>query len=141
MIDGFIIVLAIIIGLLCIMCYILDFINRRKENKRLENTPIEVYRYTYKVYLNDGTEYQRNSVGWFAFDFDNFIHRCILTDDTLRVNKTIVVNVENITRFELIETQKETIKPILESHVGEKFIREVYYPEEVIKQKLLNKTE
>ena len=139
MIDGVVTILAIIIGILCIACYILEFIKKKKENKILESTPIEVHRYTYKVYLNDGTEYQRDSIGWFVFDFDNFVKRCILCDDTLRVDKTTVVSVENISRFELIETNKETIRPILESYVGEKFVREIYYPEEVVKQKLLNK--
>lgn len=114
-------------------------VKQRKEDKRIKSMPIDIFRYTYKVYLNDGSDYIRTSVGWFTFGFEEFVKRCILTDRTLRINNELVVNTENISKFELIEIDLESIKPILEDCVGEKFIREIYFPEEVIKQKLLNK--
>lgn len=125
-----------------IACFMASRYDRKKEEKmikRLKETPVEVYRYTYKVYLNDGSNYLRTSVGWFTFSFEEFIKRCILSDDTLRIHNEIIVNTENISKFELIEVDLERIKPILRKCYRSTIVKEIYYPEEVVHRTVLNK--
>lgn len=135
----YILYLIPIIIVIWIIIVMRDKKKQKQEFKELQNTPIEVYRYTYKVYLNDGSNYIRTSIGWFAFNFEKFIKRCILVDDTLRIDNKIVVNTENISKFEVVKIESEIINPIMERFFNTIEPKEIYFPEEIVKQKLLNK--
>ena len=88
-------------------------IKQHKENNRIENTPIDVYKYKYKVYLSDGSYYEKLANLYVNYSFDNFVKWDILYKDGFRINKSLILNTEQIVKVELVYMIHKRIKPIL----------------------------
>lgn len=99
--------------LLPVGCLIRGVIKSYKEDKRKENTPIYVYKYTYKVYLSDGSRYEKLANLYVNYDFNDFVKLDILHKGGLKINGSLVVNTEQIVKVELINMIHKQIRPIL----------------------------
>lgn len=88
-------------------------VKNHKENKRIENTPIDVYKYKYRVYLSDGSYYEKLANLYVNYSFDYFVKWNVLYKVSLRVNDSLVLNTKQIARVELIDMIHKSIKPIL----------------------------
>lgn len=109
-------------------------VKQHKEDKRIENTPIDIYKYKYNVYLSDGSCYEKLANLYVVYDFDDFVKWDILYKNNLRINKTLVLNTEQIVKVELVDRIHKRIKPILN-----KFgIDRVYTDKEVKEREIIN---
>lgn len=102
------------------------------ETKRLENTPIDVYKYTYKIYLRDGSYYEKLANFYVNYSFCDFVKWDIFYKDSLKINNSLVVNTNQIIKIELVEAKHKSIKPIL-NHFG---VDSVYTDEEVLEREV-----
>lgn len=102
------------------------------ETKRLENTPIDVYKYTYKIYLRDGSHYEKVVNFYVNYSFYDFVKWDIFHKDSLKINNSLVINTNQIIKIELVEAKHKSIKPIL-NHFG---VDSVYTDEEVLEREV-----
>lgn len=122
----------LLIAFLGIVYLVIMWFKDQKKTKILENTPIDVYKYMYKVYLNDGNSYEKSANLYVTYSFDNFVKIDILWQDTLKYNDSLSINTENIAKVECIETIHYRIKPTL-NDFG---IDRVYTEEEVLEREV-----
>ena len=122
----------LIIALAGLVYLVIMWFKDKKKTKILANTPIDVYRYMYKVYLNDGNFYEKLANLYVTYSFDDFVKIDILWQDTLKYNDSLSINTENITKVEHIKTIHNSIKPIL-NDFG---IDRVYTEEEVLEREV-----
>ena len=120
--------------LLPVGCLIRGVIKSYKEDKRKENTPIYVYKYIYKVYLSDGSRYEKLANLYVNYDFNDFVKWDILHNGSLRINKDLVLNTDQIVKVELVDRIHKRIKPILNKYG----IDEVYTDKEVEEREIVN---
>lgn len=122
----------LLIAFLGIVYLVIMWFKDQKKTKILENTPIDVYKYMYKVYLNDGNSYEKSANLYVTYSFDNFVKIDILWQDTLKYNDSLSINTENIAKVECIETIHYRIKPTLNDFGIDK----VYTEEEVLEREV-----
>lgn len=126
--NYFLLIIALsIIVYLVTMCF-----KDQKKTRILKNTPIDVYRYMYNIYLNDGSFYEKLANVYVTYSFDTFVKTDILWKDTLKYNDSLSINTKNITKVECIKTIHNRVKPIL-SDFG---VDKVYTEEEVLERKV-----
>lgn len=122
----------LLIAFLGIVYLVIMWFKDQKKTKILENTPIDVYRYMYKIYLNDGSCYEKLANLYVTYSFDDFVKIDILWQDTLKYNDSLSINTENIAKVECIKIIHNRVKPIL-SDFG---VDKVYTEEEVLERKV-----
>lgn len=123
-----------LIPIIILIWIVITMVDKKKEKKELEelqNTPIEVYRYTYKVYSNDGNNYTKLANAFCSIGFDEFIERILLNDTTLEINEELILNTENITKAELISKETKIIKPRVNRGYDSFYLSKGYSVEEV----------
>ncbi|MDU3410010.1 hypothetical protein [Clostridium sp.] len=107
-------------------------IKEKRKTDKMKNTPIDVYRYMYNIYLNDGSFYEKLANVYVIYSFDTFVKTDILWKDTLKYNDFLSINTKNITKVECIKIIHNRVKPIL-SDFG---VDKVYTEEEVLERKV-----
>lgn len=122
----------LIIALATISYWVIMGVKDKRKTDKIKNTPIDVYRYRYKVYLNDGSFYEKLANLYVTYSFDDFVKTDILWKDTLKYNDSLSINTKNITKVECIKTIHNRVKPIL-SDFG---VDKVYTEEEVLERKV-----
>lgn len=98
-----------------------------KEDEVLENTPIDVYRYYYRVCLSNGENYEKTANLYVNYSFEKFVKCDILYKDTLRISESKILNTQQIVKAELLSATCKKIKPI----VTEYGIYSVYTDKEI----------
>lgn len=122
----------ILIAFTTISYWVAMGVKDKRKTDKIKNTPIDVYRYRYKVYLNDGSFYEKLANLYVTYSFDDFVKTDILWKDTLKYNGSLSINTKNITKVECIKTIHNRVKPIL-SDFG---VDKVYTEEEVLERKV-----
>lgn len=122
----------LLIAFLGALYLVIVVIKEKRKTDKIKNTPIDVYRYRYKVYLNDGSCYEKLANVYVIYSFDTFVKTDILWKDTLKYNDFLSINTKNITKVECIKIIHNRVKPIL-SDFG---IDRVYTEEEVLQREV-----
>lgn len=115
---------------------IIDDRKETKEMKRLENTPIEVHRYKYKIHLIDGSKYEKESDFYVTDDFEEFVSRILLEYATLEIKNGLVINIENIAKAELIRKETKIIRPEVNRYYKSFYLSKGYSVEEAEKREV-----
>lgn len=128
-----------ILFLVIVVIFIIDFMDKKKKRKELERlitTPIEVHRFTYKIYLNDGSSYIKLAKGYARYSFDSFVKYDILGYETLKLKEDLSINTDGITKVEMLEKETKTIKPIIKKFHTERWVEDLYTHEEVLEREI-----
>lgn len=128
----FIILLIFVMGH-PIINYIMDERSEAKEMKRLENTPIEVHRYKYKIHLIDGSKYEKESDFYVTDDFEEFVRDYILKKNSIPVVKYGVINPKCITKVDMLDCETRVIKPAVNHSL---WVMDYYEIEEIEKREV-----
>lgn len=119
-----------------IIIEIKDKRNKNREFTELQNTPIEVYRYTYRVYLNDGSNYLRLANGFCIVDFKEFVEHVVLKGEPLEIANTLVINIASITKAELVSKETKIIKPKVNKCYNSFYLSKGYSVKEVLEREI-----
>ena len=119
-VDIFFIGVLILCGIIYWIACKIETKKENKEEKRLENTPIEVYQYSFNLTMTNNEKFEMKSKTWTTYCFKEFIERFILNQDSINSNE-IVLNTQNIVEAELVETEKKIIKPTVTRYFGGNF--------------------
>jgi len=99
----------------------------KEELKRLQNTPIEVYRYEMNICMNDGSEYLYIADRYVTYSFERFVGDIILDNETLKVGRVTVLNTRNISSVEILDCESKMIEPIiLTGYKDKRYVCETY---------------
>lgn len=99
--------------------------NNKKKKEELEQIPIEVFKYTFHMYLNDGTDTRTTDILWTSVNFEKYVEDCVLCNDTFIVGN-IIVNSANISRIKFIGSEKKLIKPSVAIWSDEPYVMKYY---------------
>lgn len=122
----------LLIAFLGALYLVIVVIKEKRKTDKMKNTPIDVYRYMYEIYLNDGSCYEKLANLYVIYSFDDFVKTDILWKDTLKYNDSLSINTKNITKVECVKTIHNRVKPIL-SDFG---VDKIYTEEEVLERKV-----
>lgn len=122
----------LLIAFLGILYLVIAVLKEERKTDKIKNTSIDVYRYMYKIYLTDGSCYEKLANLYVTYSFDDFVKIDILWQDTLKYNDSLSINTENVTKVECVKTIHSRIKPVL-NDFG---IDRVYTEEEVLEREV-----
>ena len=133
-IDKFFLVLFILGIVACFVCSYYDSKKEKKEKEKLENTPIEVYKYSFDITMTNNEKFQMTSGYWVTYNFRRYAEDNIFNNDSIKVDNEIL-NPQNIVEVEFIGVEKKFIKPIVNRFFGGEFSIERIYNNKEVKER------
>lgn len=137
-IDNFFLVLFILGIVACFASSHYDSKKDKKEREKLENTPIEVYKYSFDITMTNNKKFQMTSGCWVTYSFRKYTENNIFNNDSIKIDNEIL-NPQNIVEVKFMEAEKKFIRPIVNRYFGEFSIDKVYSDEEVKEREIINK--
>lgn len=123
----------IIILIVCVIAFWTACIKEEKkdneEKERLEDTPIDVYKYTYDITMINKEKYQLKAGCWVTYDFRKYVETNIIRNEVIGI-KECMINTKNISEVNLVDSAKKTINPIVDE-VYDYFTYDVYSDKDV----------
>ena len=108
--DMIFIIILILWGVAYWIVFKIETKKKDKEREKLDDTPIEVYKYIYDIIMVNNKKYQLTASCWVTYDFETFVKNFVFKNKSIKIEGCII-NPENIVEAVYISCQKKIIKP------------------------------